>query len=124
MNDFYELREKQLRNNIPFSNNEWNIEYLYEYLVEVNYSHSKENIALKFFEQHLSDEELAKILLVEFLLNDDYDGSESQLGATVILRKMERSALKANKDLVLLAQRNEIYWKRPCTEDDDLKWLT
>ena len=123
MNDYQIQREEKLLRDIPLMNNEWNIPFLYEYLVEVNYNRGRENIALKFFDQHLSDIQLARILLKEFLLNDDYDGSESQLGATVILRKMDRSALVANKDLVLEAQKNEIFWKRPCDENDDLSWL-
>ncbi len=123
MSDYQIQREEKLLRNIPLINNEWIIPFLYEYLVEVNYDHERENIALKFFEQHLSDIQLAKILLEEFLLNDSYDGSESQLGAAVILRKMDKSALVANKDLVLEAQKNEVFWKRPCDENDDLSWL-
>lgn len=118
----YSRTQRELAENIPYLNGEWSIPKLYEYLVEVNYG--AENISLKFFDQYLADVQLAAILLSEFLLNEDYDGSEAQLGAAVILRKMERSALKANKELVLMAQQNEIYWKRPCDEDDDLKWLT
>lgn len=121
---YYQIqREEKLLRNIPLINTEWIIPFLYEYLVEVNYDHERENIALKFFDQHLSDIQLAKILLEEFLLNDSYDGSESQLGAAVILRKMDKSALVANKDLVLEAQKNEVFWKRPCDENDDLSWL-
>lgn len=123
MSDYQIQREEKLLRNIPLINNEWIIPFLYEYLVEVNYDHERENIALKFFEQHLSDIQLEKILLEEFLLNDSYDGSESQLGAAVILRKMDKSALVANKDLVLEAQKNEVFWKRPCDENDDLSWL-
>lgn len=41
----------------------------------------------------------------------------------MILRNMDRSALVANKDLVLEAQKNEVFWKRPCDENDDLSWL-
>lgn len=123
MSDYQIQREEKLLRNLPLINNEWIIPFLYEYLVEVNYDHGRENIALKFFDQHLSDIQLAKILLEEFLLNDSYDGSESQLGAAVILRKMDKSALVANKDLVLEAQKNEVFWKRPCDENDDLSWL-
>lgn len=121
MNDYYAQRRKQLAVNVPFSNGEWNIPYLYEYLVEVNYG--TDNSALKFFNNYLANAELAGILIKEFLLNEDYDGSESQLGAAVILRKMDRSALKANKELVLLAQKNEVEWKRPCDEDEKPDWL-
>ena len=123
MSDYQIQREEKLLRNIPLINNEWIIPFLYEYLVEVNYEHERENIALKFFDQHLSDIQLAKILLEEFLLNDEYDGSESQLGAAVILRYMDRSALLPNKDSLLEAQKNEVFWKRPFPEDEDLSWL-
>lgn len=122
MNDYHAKRRKMLAENVPFSDGKWNIPYLYEYLVEVNYG--TENIALRFFGHHLENAELAGILLKEFLLNEDYDGSESQLGAAVILRRMDRRALKANKELVLLAQKNEAEWKRPCREDENPdEWL-
>ena len=62
MSDYQIQREEKLLRNIPLINNEWIIPFLYEYLVEVNYDHERENIALKFFEQHLSDIQLAKIL--------------------------------------------------------------
>ena len=51
------------------------------------------------------------------------DGSDAQLGAAVVLRMMDRDALRANKELVLEAQKNEVYWKRPRPEDDDMSWL-
>ena len=54
MSDYQIQREEKLLRNIPLINNEWIIPFLYEYLVEVNYDHERENIALKFFEQHLS----------------------------------------------------------------------
>ena len=76
VSDFETQREETPLKNIPLVNNEWNIPFLYEYLVEVNYDRGRENIALTFFDQHLSDVKLAKILLEEFLLNDEYDGSE------------------------------------------------
>ena len=116
-------KAKELKQNIPYSNGEWNHKYLYEYLVEVNYNDLC-YIPFDFFKPHFDDKELARILLQDFLLDDSYDGSESQLGAAVILRMMDRSALIANKDLVLLAQQNEVYWKRPLAEDDDRSWLT
>ena len=122
-NEYHAQRKTGLAKNIPYLNDKWIIQYLYEYLVEVNVHDGEENIALNFFEHHLRDNQLAFILLSEFLLNEDYDGSDSQLGAAVILRKMDRSTLKANRELVLMVQKNEVYWKRPCNENDDLKWL-
>ena len=122
MNDYHARREKELAAKIPFSNGSWNLSYLYEYLVEVNYG--TDNIALRFFGKHLASAELAGILLKEFLLNEDYDGSESQLGAAVILRRMDRSALRPNRELVLLAQNNETAWKRPLSENECPDWLS
>ena len=121
--DYRTQKAKELKQNIPYSNGEWNHKYLYEYLVEVNYNDLC-YIPFDFFKPHFDDKELARILLQDFLLDDSYDGSESQLGAAVILRMMDRSALIANKDLVLLAQQNEVFWKKPCAEDDDLSWLS
>lgn len=121
--DYRTQKAKELKQNIPYSNGEWNHKYLYEYLVEVNYNDLC-YIPFDFFKPHFDDNELARILLQVFLLDDSYDGSESQLGAAVILRMMDRSALIANKDLVLLAQQNEVYWKHPLAEDDDRSWLT
>ena len=122
-NEYRAQRKTELAKNTPHLNDNWIIQYLYEYLVEVNVHDGEENIALNFFEHHLRDNQLAFILLSEFLLNEDYGGSDSQLGAAVILRKMDRSTLKANRELVLMVQKNEVYWKRPCNENDDLKWL-
>ena len=118
---WHDMKNKELTENIPFTGEAWDKEHLSEYLVRVNYGN--DNIAMRFLSQHLDSSELARILLEDFLLNDEYEGSEAQLGAAVVLRKMDRSALKANKELVLKAQKNEIYWKRPCNNADDLKWL-
>ena len=48
VSDFETQREETLLKNIPLVNNEWNIPFLYEYLVEVNYDRGRENIALTF----------------------------------------------------------------------------
>ena len=121
--DYRTQKAKELKQNIPYFNGEWNHKYLYEYLVYVNYNDLC-YIPFDFFKPHFDDKELARILLQDFLLDDSYDGSESQLGAAVILRMMDKSALLANEELVLLAQQNEVYWKRPLAEDDDRNWLT
>jgi len=121
--DYKTQKAKELKQNIPYSNGEWNQKYLYEYLVQVNYD-GLDYIVLDFFKTHYDDKELARILLQDFLLDDTYEGSESQIGAVFILRQMHKSALAANKELVLSAQQNEVYWKRPLAEDDDLSWLS
>ena len=120
--DYKAQKANELRQNIPYCNGEWNHKYLYEYLVQVNYN-GLDSIVLDFFKSHLDDKELARILLQEFLLDDGYDGSDSQMGAAYVLRQMDRTAFAANKDLVVLAMQNEVSWKRPCAEDDDLSWL-
>lgn len=121
--DYNNQKANELKQNIPYCNGEWNHNYLYEYLVAVN-DNRLDYFILDFFKSHYDDKELARILLQDFLLDDGYDGSDSQLGAAVILRRMDKSALAANKELVLLAQQNEVYWKRPLAEDDDLSWLS
>ena len=121
--DYKTQKAKELKQNIPYSNGEWNQKYLYEYLVQVNYD-GLDYIVLDFFKTHYDDKELARKLLQDYLLDDTYEGSESQIGAVFILRQMDKSALAANKELVLLAQQNEVYWKRPLAEDDDLSWLS
>lgn len=117
--DYNNQKANELKQNIPYCNGEWKHNYLYEYLVAVN-DDRLDYFILDFFKSHYDDKELARILLQDFLLDDGYDGSDSQLGAAVILRRMDKSALAANKELVLLAQQNEVYWKRPLAEDDDL----
>lgn len=120
--DYKTQKANELRQNIPYCNEEWNRKYLYEYLVQVNYD-GLDSIVLDFFKSHYDDIELARILLQEFLLDDNYDGSDSQMGAAYVLRQMDRTVLSANKELVILALQNEVSWKRPCAEDDDLSWL-
>lgn len=119
-NDDY---KKKLRQNVPYCNGEWNHKYLYEYLVAVN-DYGFEYFILDYFKAYSDDKELARILLQDFLLDDYYDGSDSQMGAAFILRQMDKSALAANKELVLLTQQNDVFWKRPVAEDDDLSWLS
>ncbi len=62
-------------------------------------------------------------MLFEFLLNEDYDGSDCQIGAAYFIRKLDRSVLKERKELVLKAQENEVFWRRPFQTDDYLKWI-
>ena len=72
--------------------------------------------------EYLNDENLVD-LLFEFLLDDDYDGSDSQMGAAWILGKMDKNLLKSKKQLLFKAQSNEVYWKRPFPADEELDWL-
>ena len=75
-----------------------------------------------FFEMHLADEELLD-LLFSFLLDDYYDGSDCQMGAARIIAKMDRQLLKRKTTLLLQAQENEVYWKRPFPNNEHLDWI-
>lgn len=116
---FYSLEE--LKKIIPICDGIWNKDYLYEYLVWHVHIDFTEYID-SFFDDYLNDENLADMLF-SFLLNNDYDGSDSQMGAACILSKMDRQLLQAKKELLLQAQENEVYWKRPFPDAKDLDWL-
>ncbi len=112
---------EELEKIIPVCDGVWNKEYLYEYLVWNSNIRFKEYIN-SFFEDHLNDENLAD-LLFSFLLDDDYDGSDCQMGAAHFISKMDRHLLQTKKELLLQAQSNEIGWKRPFSHDENLDWL-
>lgn len=116
---FLQDKEKELRVNVPCVDGVWNKEYLHEYLVYLNYGGINEYIE-EFFCQYLQNEMLCKLLL-DFLLDDYYDGSEALIGAVLVLRKMDKSVIVKYKDSVLSAQKNEVKWKRPFKEP--LDWL-
>lgn len=109
---------EELRKIVPVCDGIWNKEFLHEYLVwsaNINFS----TYINSFFEEYLNDENLAD-LLFEFLLDDDYDGSDVQMGAAWILGKMDRDLLKSKKELLFKAQSNEVYWKRPFPANEEL----
>ena len=119
---YYSTWEELLKD-CPIADGTWNKERLYEYLVQ--YCHQFSEQIETFFMDYRNDENLAD-LLFSFLFDDDYDGSDSQMGAACILRKMDRQLLKKKKDLLLKAQANEVEWKRPFPpflHDAYLKWL-
>ena len=72
--------------------------------------------------KYQNDESLAD-LLFDFLLNDDYDGSDCQIGAAIYIARMDRDLLQRKKDLLLQAQKNEVHWKWPFRENESLDWL-
>lgn len=112
---------EELKKIVPISDGIWNREYLHEYLIwHANIKFT--GYIDRFFGNYLNDETLADMLF-SFLLNDDYDGSDSQMGAARILSKMDRQLLRARKELLLQAQSNEVYWKRPFPDIDNLDWL-
>lgn len=92
-----------------------------EYLIYYSNFNFKQYIE-NFFAMHLADEELLDFLL-SFLLDDYYDGSDCQIGAARIIAKMDRQLLKRKKTLLLQAQENEVYWKRPFPHNEHLDWI-
>lgn len=113
---------EELKKIIPICDGVWNKDYLYEYLVwrcNINFVKYIDH----FFNDHLDDENLAD-LLFSFLLDDYYDGSDCQRGAARIISKLDRQVLQSKKELLLKAQGNEVYWKRPFPNAEDLDWLS
>lgn len=105
----------------PVMDGTWNKKYLYEYLVCSCNKNFREYIDT-FFANYENDEKLVN-LLFEFLLDDYYDGSDSQMGAAHYIGKINKDILRRKKDLLLKAQENEVAWKRPFPHDEDLTWL-
>lgn len=112
---------EELNKIIPICDGVWNKDYLCEYLIW-SCNIKFEAYVNSFFNSYLSDENLADILF-SFLLDDYYDGSDSQMGAAHLISKMDRQVLKAKKELLLKAQGNEVYWKRPFPNAEKLEWL-
>lgn len=112
---------EELKKIIPICNGVWNNDYLYEYLVWNSNIRFQEYIN-RFFDDYLNDETLADMLFA-FLLNGDYDGSDCQMGAARLISKMDKQLLQAKKELLLKAQSNEVYWKRPFPDGKDSAWL-
>ena len=101
----------ELRSIIPIHNGVWNKDYLYEYLIQSCNREFSEYISA-FFADYKSDEKLAD-LLFEILLDDYYDGSDAQMGAAKYIGKLSKELLMQKRDLLLKAQKNEVFWKRP-----------
>ena len=119
--DMYFSSWKELEKLSPLQNGRWDRERLYEYLVQSCWSAFRESID-RFFADHKSDRELAGLLL-DFLLDEDYDGSDSQMGAAHYLSQMDREVLRAERERLLLAQANPVFWKRPFPQEEALDWL-
>lgn len=105
----------------PLKDGKWDKEALYEYLV---WSCSKKfrQPLDDFFSRYQGDRELAG-LLFDFLLDDEYDGSDCQMGAAYYIAKLDREILKDKKELLLRAQENTVLWKKPFTDKSYLEWL-
>ena len=112
----------ELNKIIPICEGIWTKNYLYEHLVWSCNVKFKDYID-KFFSDYLNDENLADMLF-SFLLDDYYDGSDCQMGAARLISKLDRQMLRTKKELLLKAQENEVYWKRPFPPGaDNLDWL-
>ena len=110
-----------LRQDCPLREGVWDRERLKEYLIQccnVRFTRPLE----AFFANYREDEVLAD-LLFNFLLCDDYDGSDCQIGAAQVIRGLDRAVLRKKRAQVLQAQENEVFWKRPFGAEDDLSWL-
>ena len=105
----------------PIENGVWNREILKEYLIWSCHTNFAPFVD-RFMAGYQKDTELAG-LLFEFLLNDDYDGSDSQMGAARYIARMDRDLLRSKKDLLLRAQQNEVHWKRPFRGEELMEWL-
>lgn len=111
---------EELRKIEPIKNGKWKKKNLYEYLVW-HCSETFQPYISGFFEKYRSDEKLLD-LLFDFLLNEEYDGSDCQMAAAVLIGKMDKQLLKQRKELLLQAQKNDVLWKRPFP-DENLDWL-
>ena len=112
----------ELQTLIPIHNGMWNKEHLCEYLVQSCNTSFKNHID-EFFSEYENDETLADMLF-DILLDDDYDGSDSQMGAAHYISKLNKDVLKRKKERLLMAQANDVFWKRPFQNDDYLKIIT
>ena len=112
---------ESLKKEEPFCDGKWDKDKLQEYLIQS----CNQNFHLQidfYFAQFRKDGVLAD-LLFDFLLNEDYDGSDCQIGAAYYICRLDRSVLKERKALVLKAQANEVFWRRPFQTDDYLEWI-
>ncbi len=112
---------EELKRIVPFSKEGWNKEYLCEYLIWSCNSKFEKYID-SFFEEFMNNEELAELLFA-FLLDEDYDGSDCQMGAAFYIAELDRELLKKKRALLLRVQENEVEWKRPFQTDEYLEWL-
>jgi len=111
----------ELKKYEPYINDIWDKEKMYEFLV--CYCNIRfEKYIFEYFQDYLEDENLADMLF-SFLLDDNYEGSDSQMGAASVISIMDKKVLKKKKDKLLAAQKNEVDARRPFPFDDKLEWL-
>ncbi|MCM1314072.1 MAG: hypothetical protein NC205_06780 [Prevotella sp.] len=102
---------KYLKENPPFNNNKWDTEILYEYLVYSCCMDTEEYIK-EYFSKYTHDENLLK-LLFDFLLNDDYDGSDCQMSSAYYIAQMDKTLLEKYSDLLSEAGKNPVAARNP-----------
>lgn len=110
-----------LKQEPPFHDGAWDQDRLKEYLIYLNYKGFSLPIQL-YFSRFRKDGALADLLL-EFLLNDDYEGSEAQIGAAYFLGRMDREVLRERRGPVRKAQESPVFWRRPFQTEEYLEWL-
>ena len=110
-----------LKEEAPFCAGAWDQDKLKEYLIQFCNIRFSLHIKL-YFAQFRKDGNLADLLFA-FLLNDDYDGSDCQIGAAYFISKLDRSVLKERKAWLLKAQESEVSWRRPFQTDNYLEWI-
>lgn len=110
-----------LKKEAPFCAGAWDQDKLKEYLVQ--FCDIRFSLPIKlYFAQFRNDRALADLLFT-FLLNKDYDGSDSQIGAAYFISKLDRSVLKERKAWLLKAQESEVFWRRPFQTEDYWEWI-
>ncbi len=102
---------KYLKENPPFNNNKWNKEMLYEYLVYSCCIDTSEFID-EYFKKYTHDENLLK-LLFDFLLDDDYDGSDCQISSAYYIARMDKALLEKYSDLLSETGKNPVDARNP-----------
>lgn len=110
-----------LKKKAPFYAGAWDQDKLKEYLIQFCDMRFSLRIQL-YFAQYRNDGALADLLFA-FLLNDDYDGSDCQIGAAYFISKLDRNVLKERKAWLLKAQESEVFWRRPFQTDEYLEWI-
>ena len=110
-----------LKNEAPFLGGKWDINKLIEYLIQS--CSQKFTVQINaYFSRFQNDGDLAD-LLFSILLDEDYEGSDCQIGAAYYIAQLEQGILKERKELVLQAQENEVLWRRPFQTDEYLTWI-
>lgn len=107
----YKEHTRYLKENPPFNNNQWDRKMLYEYLVYSCITDTKEYID-EYFSRYTNDENLLKMLF-DFLLDDNYDGSDCQMASAYYIAQMDKTLLEKYSDLLSEAGKNPVDAKNP-----------